>query len=306
MRTTTQHRVCFLCIILFALSCIGCTEKGESDEAKDGDTSDPTKITLDDGTVLALPTYFKANRGVMILGTADKNALRSMQRTLDAYTPVEQSGRGICFIWFFDYSADSDLGSYTEIAFTHMATRSDLPLELDFDITDFGSLASNFMTLLEKTQIVNAALWLNSDLGIAAGEQIWGYPKLKAQFNDSSEEGEDGQLRHAVEVVETQSGRTVMSLSMVIPSSMIPGISVPPLEGLTTGTWDNKNGPHRLFSRMENLESIAMRAWDENQDKLALGSGTQQLDMLQALNFQPVGSFFYGSFDLFIESPMKI
>jgi hypothetical protein len=261
---------------------------------------------LDDGTEIQLPMYFRARGGIMIIGTADLDALVSLQRSLSTYTPVEQSGRGLCFVWFFDYSPDSDLGAYTEIAITHMATLSETPLEPDFDITDFGSVAANFTTLLEKVQIVNSALWLNSELGIAAGEQIWGYAKLKAQFSDSSEEGEDGLQHRAVEVVENQSGKTVLSLNLSIPELMLPVSAVPRQEGLTTGSWDNTNGPHKLFSHMENLESIAMGAWDEELDELELGSGTEQLDLLQSLDFQPTGSLVYGGFDLYIESPMEL
>jgi len=54
------------------------------------------------------------------------------------------------------------------------------------------------------------------------------------------------------------------------------------------------------------LESIAVMPWDDARDEFELGRGTEQLDLLQALDLQPLGLIFYGNFELFLSAPSAL
>ena len=155
------------------------------------------------------------------MGTANVDALKKLQRSVDEYTPASKSGRGLCYLGLFTYGPETDLGTYQEIAITHIATPSDQPHTFNFDITDHDALISGFEEILTM-HTVNDALWLDSDLGIAAGTQIWGYPKLKATFAESSEETETGALRQVITVTDVQSGKQVLHMNLPDPETFSP------------------------------------------------------------------------------------
>ena len=327
-----------LSIVAFALT-LGCDPQDDSESEIDGDTNQNTGEEtdsasdrdsedalfgggdlpatlpldmrtvelwfLDDGTQVVIPAYFESTGGVMIVGTADVEALRKLQRGMDDYSPVEASGRGLCFMWLFDYTSKSDLGAYKEVAFTHLAAPKGTPTDLDIDISSFESLMSNLRGMM-SLNVINTALWLNSDLGIAAGEQIWGHPKLKAEFDETSEWREDVEVRRVVTVTESQTGRQVIFADLSFSEERFSGLTFDPQEAVTTGTWGDTNGPHKFITALGNVESISMKPWDTGQDKLVLGHGTQQLDMLQELDFVPVGIMYYGGFDLFLGLPADL
>ena len=79
---------------------------------------------LDDGTEVALPSYFYVSSGVLIMGLVDANALTALQRGMNNYVPVKILGKGVCFLWFLTYSEETDLGAYHEVAVTHLAKKT--------------------------------------------------------------------------------------------------------------------------------------------------------------------------------------
>ncbi len=257
---------------------------------------------LNDGTEVLLPSYFDVSSGVAIIGIVDADALWELQRGMNTYVPVEIFGKGLCLLWLLEYSSETDLGAYHEVAFAHLARRNGATLNLDIDLSDVNSIIDKLSELM-SIAFVYDALWLDNDLGIAAGEQIWGHPKLKAQFDESSVWWFGRKIRRVITITDTLSGLEVLHACLPVLRLNLPGSPLPPFTGVTPGDWWDINGPQQYSMSFNSIDSIAVQPWNPLVDRLFLGQGTPQLDMLHDLNFIPIGIMDYHGFEIICSEP---
>lgn len=188
-----------------------------------------TEVTLSTGDVVQLPFLVRKGAGVILVGTADLQKLNNHLAPEGLQAVPVLPHKGLVLLFNMNYS-DTTLGPYQELVIQVLSTSATATKHpLLHEIRDLGAAITSFIPILnnatdslhKNSPFFMWKLFVTTPLALAAGREIWGFPKdladvkVAGTFGDSSfvVNTDDGEMVHA-EKNHSNSFRLPLSIDM--------------------------------------------------------------------------------------------
>ena len=148
------------------------------------------EVSLSTGDKVAMPFQVHNADATMVLGTADITSLRSILRKQGGVIPAEVSpSRGLVGIFMINYiDVDKAIGPYHEIFISVLTNdkkkSASNPLKSYLGLFKIGmpELGKFLSSSPNDVGFFALKLWVNNEVALAAGNEIWGFNKTMADI----------------------------------------------------------------------------------------------------------------------------
>ncbi len=255
-------------------------------------------VILSDGTPLDVPSYFHS-RATIVFGTASVSSLKALQGSVTSYKPVSIGGTGIVAVWLNEQLPDGDLGGYGELVVSHLvqpAGAAAISSTFKWTPERGQTFVDQLAKLLGQTIFFYDALWVDSQLGLIGGLEVWGFPKRMGTITDSTT------FLTNYRRFKVADGAT--KASVIDASVHLPYLHLFSLPNLTVASVTKGSAPYPASAEAMAFRSgpVGLRPFNPLLDRMRLN----QVPQLAGLNFTPLVVMDAPDFEFLVGEPQPL